>query len=624
MAITRLAPSLASTNLGAGRNKLFIRGIADSSFSGPTQATTGQFLGDIRLTYNSPDPDLNLYDMKRFEILAGPQGTLYGTGSLGGIVRMVPHTPDVNRFGATAAMGIGSTRSGGLSGDGAAMINLPLVSGHVAARLVVYGNHSAGYIDAPLQHRRNINSMTRHGARISLRAEDVAGWTIDAGGLMQNIASGDGQYVLRGSPPFMRGGLVPQPFENEYGLGYISVSREVGGARLVSVSSFARQRQSSVFDAAGLAGVEQPTRYTEDNDTALAYHETRLSGADPRKPWTAGVMLTSNISRLSISLGPVSQRNGSGGRRERQVEVALFGQMTHPLTRTTAVTFGGRLSFAHASQGLINVPLEDPTDATRDILRAFGTVGLNWNPRKALTFFYHYQQGYRPGGLGIFYADGALRSSRYAADELNIHEIGLRWGKASELLSGQAAIFSGRWDNIQADLIGEVGLPNTANIGRGAIKGLEAELNWRPFPSLLITGSFFLNDSRLVSYWTTPSAVDGGRLPNVAHSGAGGSVSWERRIQSNAMLTLEGAARYVGRSYLGVGSLQQIGQGNYLVIDIGAHWKAPRFGVALTISNLAGTRSNTFSYGNPFDLGRREQITPLRPRSIRLGLDFSF
>src|SRR5690242_8594523 len=79
--------SISSTHLGPGRNKLFIRGIADSSFVGPTQGTVGQYWGNSRITYSAPDPDLQLYDVDRVEVLEGPQGTLYGAGALGGVVR---------------------------------------------------------------------------------------------------------------------------------------------------------------------------------------------------------------------------------------------------------------------------------------------------------------------------------------------------------------------------------------------------------------------------------------------------------------------------------------------------------------------------------------------------------
>jgi outer membrane receptor for ferric coprogen and ferric-rhodotorulic acid len=92
-AIARLLPILASTNLGDGRDKLFIRGIADSSFNGPTQSTVGEYLGDIRLNYNAPDPNLNLYDMDRVEVLVGPQGTLYGAGTLGASSASCPIRP---------------------------------------------------------------------------------------------------------------------------------------------------------------------------------------------------------------------------------------------------------------------------------------------------------------------------------------------------------------------------------------------------------------------------------------------------------------------------------------------------------------------------------------------------
>jgi outer membrane receptor protein involved in Fe transport len=112
-AIARLLPILASTNLGDGRDKLFIRGIADSSFNGPTQSTVGEYLGDIRLNYNAPDPNLNLYDMSRVEVLVGPQGTLYGAGTLGGIIRFVPNPPDSHALSATASAGVSGTQSGG-------------------------------------------------------------------------------------------------------------------------------------------------------------------------------------------------------------------------------------------------------------------------------------------------------------------------------------------------------------------------------------------------------------------------------------------------------------------------------------------------------------------------------
>ncbi|MEM8726933.1 MAG: secretin and TonB N-terminal domain-containing protein, partial [Pseudomonadota bacterium] len=75
-------PSVNGTSLGSGRNKVFLRGIADSSFNGPSQSTIGLYLGEQRLTYRAPNPDLRMVDVAAIELLEGPQGTLYGAGTL--------------------------------------------------------------------------------------------------------------------------------------------------------------------------------------------------------------------------------------------------------------------------------------------------------------------------------------------------------------------------------------------------------------------------------------------------------------------------------------------------------------------------------------------------------------
>lgn len=101
------------TNQGPGRDRLFIRGVADSPFNGPSQTTVSQFLDDARISFSAPDPDLRLVDIARVEILAGPQGTLYGTGSLGGIYRIVPAKPDSSRLSGDVAVEATAVAHGG-------------------------------------------------------------------------------------------------------------------------------------------------------------------------------------------------------------------------------------------------------------------------------------------------------------------------------------------------------------------------------------------------------------------------------------------------------------------------------------------------------------------------------
>ncbi len=166
--IMQRIPTVASTYLGSGRNKLFIRGIADSSFTGPTQSTVGQYLGDLRLSYNAPDPDLRLSDLARVEVLEGPQGTLYGAGSLGGIVRLVPNEPELGWAEGAAMVGGSATQHGALGGDASATANLPLIGDAAALRVTVNAETQGGYIDKPLIGRENVNRTDIYSGRASV------------------------------------------------------------------------------------------------------------------------------------------------------------------------------------------------------------------------------------------------------------------------------------------------------------------------------------------------------------------------------------------------------------------------------------------------------------------------
>jgi hypothetical protein len=90
------------------------------------------------------------------------------------------------------------------------------------------------------------------------------------------------------------------------------------------------------------------------------------------------------------------------------------------------------------------------------------------------------------------------------------------------------------------------------------------------------------------------------------------------------LATAEVSLRYIGESRLGVGPFLDFKQGNNLTVDIGTHVESGGIGLSLGIANLTDVQGNSFAFGNPFGLSRGDQMTPLRPRSIRLGADFRF
>ncbi|MGH6695854.1 TonB-dependent receptor domain-containing protein [Sphingopyxis sp.] len=624
-AITAVLPTLNATNLGRGRNKIYVRGIADSSFNGPTQATVGQYLGDVRLSYNAPDPDLNLYDLDRVEVLAGPQGTLYGAGSIGGIVRLVPNGPDSSSAFASASVGVSATRFGGVGGDVAAMVNLPLAQGRMGLRVVAYGAREAGYIDDPGRKRRDINSGHNFGQRLIWRIDDVAGWTVDVGGVNQRIRSDDGQYLLRGEPPLERRNSLSQPFRNEYHLAYVTARRPMGRGELVSTSSVARQDLSTVFDATGTGAAAAPRRFEEQNDFTFWSHETRLSGGGAKTPWVAGLAAIHNVSRVSRWLGPPDAPEQIAGVRNRQLELSLFGQATLPVTRSLHLTMGGRLSMGRGAGRLVGDGSDGPEETSKRRAQFAATVALDWRLSPSLSIYSHYQEGFRAGGFAVAPAGSATGGQEFRSDELGQVELGVRWrDRDRDRLSLRAALFAVDWNNVQADLVDEGGLPYTANIGNGRIYGLDGEIQWRATPSLTLTAAAFLNQSFLYDVPPEFGEPNKNTLPNIPDDGLRLGVAWRTRLARNASLTVDASFRGFGKSNLGVGRLLDVSQGNYGVVGIGARLGFPRFGLSLDISNLRDTRANSFAFGNPFGLAGRNQITPVRPRTIRLGIDARF
>lgn len=626
-AITASLPTIASTNLGPGRNKLFVRGVADSSFNGPTQATVGQYLGDVRLTYNAPDPSLNLYDMARIELLEGPQGTLYGTGALGGILRIVPNPVDLDGFAGSIAGGGTATRHGAEGGDLAAMANLPLAPGLLGLRLVAYGALDPGYIDDIGRNAKNVNRAVKYGGRATLRLAPGDGWTIDMGGVVQNIDIRDGQYAERGLPPLTHFSRLAQPFDNDYALGHIVVHKEwASGLDLVSASAIVRHDVETRFDATGAPDTSGLTLFLQHDAITLLSHETRLTGRiGKRGAWIGGVSILHDMQRLSRRLGDPGNPAPITGVRNAVTEIAAFGQAELPVGPRLTATIGGRLTYADASGEPLDVQKPDAFEARRTEAHFSPTLAIAWRASGRLSVFAHLQRGFRAGGLAIS-QDGALQSvQRFKPDEISVVEAGFRFGqRGRDPLWASATVSHAQWRNIQADLVDRRGLPFTANIGDGRIWGLEARIGWAPLAALTLDGGLFLNDSELRHPAPDFTSSDEAELPNIARAGGRIRATWRTRLSDRIGLTIDTAVRYVGKSELGIAPPLAIPQGDFTEASAGARLDFGRLGVSLDISNLSDSRGNRFSFGNPFSVDQGRQTTPLRPRTVRLGFDAHF
>jgi outer membrane receptor protein involved in Fe transport len=179
------------TNFGPGRDKILLRGLSDGVFTGRTQSTVSLYLDDVPLTYNAPDPDLRLIDVDAVEVLRGPQGVLYGAGSIGGVVHIITHKPDLDTYSGSLSLTGILTKSGVPSTILKGMANMPLLPGRLGLRVVAYRETDGGYINDPVLHRTDVNQTSRTGARALVLLQLSRDWKATLGGVYQSINSAE-------------------------------------------------------------------------------------------------------------------------------------------------------------------------------------------------------------------------------------------------------------------------------------------------------------------------------------------------------------------------------------------------------------------------------------------------
>ncbi len=620
-------PTLTSTNLGPGRNKLFVRGIADSSFSGPTQSTVGLYLGDLRLTYNAPEPDLRLYDIDRIEVIEGPQGTLYGAGALGGIVRIVPKMADNGGVHAQATAGRSVTRNAEPGYDLGGMVNIPIIADRVALRVVGYKQVEGGYIDNATLNARNTNRSRIDGARANLRIEPGDAWTIDFNALLQNIDTRDGQYAETDQPIRTHAANIAQPHDNDFKAVSLEIAKDWGDVKLISSTGIVDHDLSETFDATGYGGNAQVQVFEGHEAIRLLTHETRLSrSGSAGDSWVAGIGFVRNIDRIDRRLGPLDAPVTLARLKNEKTEVALFGEATQRIAPRLSGTVGARLVFAETIGELMG-GTDEGFEPKRRQVRVLPTAALSWRPAPHLLTFLRYQSGFRSGGIAI--TDGqANAAQRFESDTIHTAELGVRLGRADERssspFSGGVTTFYSIWNNIQADLIGADGLPFTNNIGRGTIYGAEINARWHISDELFVDGALFVNRSALSNPAEGFDEADERPLPNIARTGARFTAAWEKPLSDRLSFKLNGTARLVGASSLGTTAPLILEHGETTQVDLSASLGSRDWTLTLDATNLLNISGNSFSYGNPFTVAEGKQITPLRPRTIRLGVRVGF
>jgi len=254
-------PGVELRRMQSGIGSVSIRGIAAmSSVTGGAGASVGYYLDELPLTMAAMFPDIANFDTARVEVLRGPQGTLFGEGSMAGTIRLIANKPDATEFDAYIDMTYSNTEGGEDSYSANGMLNLPLIKDKMAVRLVTLYGDDGGYIDRTdpatgAVIEKNVNDSQTIGGRMALRLVPSDNLTLDANLLYSKSDRGRRNIATE---EMDRASLTPESSEDElFGLN-MTIQYDLSFADLISsTSSFDREAPGPADNSGLNGGVEQ-------------------------------------------------------------------------------------------------------------------------------------------------------------------------------------------------------------------------------------------------------------------------------------------------------------------------------------------------------------------------------
>lgn len=630
--LSAFVPGVIVTNLGPGRDKVLLRGLSDGPLTGRTQAMVGLYLDGVRLTYNAPDPDLRLDDISRVEVVRGPQGALFGSGSLGGVAYVVSARPDPQREVRELTAAVSATQGGSPSDLISGVWNLPLDSGQAALRVLGYRERAGGWLDSSFAGR-NTNSTVRQGLRAAYLRDLPSGWRLTAGLIGQSIATRDAQYVSVASLTERPSRLL-EPHDSDFLSGRLSLLKQFGGVELNLTTAVVAHRLTSDYDASGAAlaaGIPGPVAYRDDNQITSWVNEMTLrSPGTAPEPWIAGLFLAVSQQDTRPDLVPPGTPGAPlwGERREdRLAESAFFGELTRRLAEVLSFTVGGRISYARTdvrSRSLAGEHTIAVFDGATSRWRLAPKIEIVWRPTPRWEAYALISEGHRAGGFnttgppGQVFSEpsGALPKRAFQADELWNAEVGLRTRLLDDKLAVAIAVFDVRWSRIQSDQLLPSGLPYVATIGNGQNLGLEADLRFTSDPFRAGLSALVNNPEITHSDAAFPARAELGLagVPDATVS-AWASTTWP--LERSAV-DFDVRVAYLGHSRLTFDRAVAPEMGGYFDTRASLTWRNSEWRLSASLENLGDGSGNTFAYGNPFTIADHPQATPQRPLTATL------
>jgi iron complex outermembrane recepter protein len=649
-------PSLTFTTSGVGSTQVNLRGITTGNNISPT---VGIYVDEV--PYGSSTPfasgaqlalDVGLFDVSRIEILRGPQGTLYGASTMGGLLKYVSVTPDATEFGATMRAGVSSSEGGGIGYEGAAAINAPLADDKAALRVSAFYTHDSGFVDNLTAGRADVNEADVYGGRADLLLKPSDKLSLRFVAFAQDIerdGTASSDFGLASGRPIDsdldQRRLRREPFDQQFRLGSATIVYDFENVTLSSISSYQTVRSDAITDVSAFFGpalaaggiVLGSVDVSKRNETDKFTQELRLNGRGELFDWSLGAFYTDEDSnqfqRLNASLpnGDVFPVNLlTVALPSTYEEYAGFGTLTWHVTQK--LDFIGGMRYAHNSQDfeqigsgplIFSVPKRTQTDS-------IGTYQATIRYRASETFmpYVRYATGYRPGGPNAVLNDLAgqpLADPLFEADKLKSYEGGIKASTADRRFGVDAAVYYIDWDNLQINAVRN-GLGVVDNAAAAESKGAELTLTFVPTPQLTLVGALGYIDAQLTEDAPDLGGVKGERMPDTPELTA--SLSGDYAFDLGSRDAFVGAtARHIGDrvvSFDASGSVPQYELPEYTTIDLRAGVQLGSARLQMYVKNAFDERGELSATTAFSGLGGPVWVSLVQPRTIGVNLISQF
>ena len=678
-------PGFNVTNQGTpGTSSVQLRGISTQS----STAAVGTYIDDTPLGgssgwVNSSTTTLDLlpYDLDHLELLRGPQGTLYGAGAMGGLVKYVMKSPSTTQSEATVGAELSDTEGAGKLGyTYSARVSEPLVDNVLGVSLSLFDKQAPGWMTNLGTDQQHTNDTSRYGGRAAILWTPAENLTIKLSAMASNINAEDGaarQFTTSQTTPNTGSALVisPQaplpvgtedvqlfaPYQERLQYYSATVDWNVGSVDLVSATSYSSQRSFTQQDFTqqvggllGDVGGTGPGIANADYDFGLdkLTQEFRVvSQKGQAVDWMLGAFTTHESSTNTQSINAFDP-NGTpmagllppdgvfyAALPEVYDEYAAFGDMTVKVTDQLYLDAGGR--YAHNDQDWNTTVAPGPLVNESGFFHVGTHEGVfTWMAGAEYHFaadnmlYVRAATGYRPGGPNSP-IKGVPPTEN--SDSLINYELGLKSTFLDHRAQVDMAVFRIDWKDIQLTAVNAQNEAFGANGGTATSEGVEFAGTYRPIDALTLGLNAAYTDAHLTSVIPQASyLLTGYQLPLVPKESFSVTVDYQWNLSGGWSAYLGGAYRYVGSEWLGIVesnspvSTPAVLAPSYSAVDLNASVRNNHLTFKAYVRNLAnsdaitGPSNQSLVVTNGLTGNHEVFASYLQPRTVGLGVDYSF